>query len=85
MGAVGFLSCCCFLFLPIPLAATVTGGIALAQINKEPERYKGKEFAIAGIALGGLILALVVLANVLQFLGMFVPPQFNSNSFGGGF
>jgi hypothetical protein len=55
-------SCCCCLFsTPLSIAAIVCGIMALNQIKTEPDRYGGKNQAIAGIALGsiGILLALI--------------------------
>jgi hypothetical protein len=65
-GVLGIITtCCCGLFgLPIPLAAIICGGIALAQPNAQ-----GKGMAIGGIALGvlcfivGILLLILVIAN----------------------
>ena len=55
-----------FLFPPLGL---VFGIIALVQISKN-ERYKGKGFAIAGVIISSVILAvfLLMLASVLVYL-----------------
>ena len=65
-GVLGIVTtCCCGLFgLPIPIAAIICGGIAMAQPNAQ-----GKGMAIAGIALGvlcliaGIGLLILVIAN----------------------
>ena len=36
------------------IAAIVTGIVALTKIRNEPEAFKGKPFAIAGLVLGSL-------------------------------
>ena len=48
-----------------PLAAIVTGAIALSQINQNPGTQKGKGLAIAGIVLG----CLTALFNILGLIG----------------
>lgn len=50
----------CFLFLPAVLAV-VFGGIALGQISSDPGQ-SGRGQAIAGLVLGGVSLALILLA-----------------------
>jgi hypothetical protein len=58
LGIVGIPLC--FLFLP-SLLAVIFGGVALNQIKNDPSQ-SGRGRAIAGIILGGVALALVVVA-----------------------
>ena len=52
----GFVLAGCF--GPIPaIIAIVLGLIALSQIKKSPEKYSGKPFAMAGVIIGGVIVA----------------------------
>jgi Na+/H+ antiporter NhaD/arsenite permease-like protein len=64
-GIVGIItSCCCGLLgLPIPLAALICGGIALAQPNSQ-----GKGMAIGGVILGvlGFVVAIVMVVIALS-------------------
>jgi hypothetical protein len=55
-----------FLFPLVPLPI-IFGIIALNQINRTPEAYRGKGMAIFGLVLGGLI-AVALLAFFLLFL-----------------
>jgi hypothetical protein len=49
-------------FGPVPgIIGLVLGLIALSQIKKFPEKYTGKNFAMAGIVIGGLTVAFYVL------------------------
>lgn len=51
-GAISLLTTCiCCYGLPFNVLGIVLGGIALSQINDNPEQ-EGKSFAIAGIATG---------------------------------
>lgn len=76
-GIVGIITtCCCGLFgLPIPLAAIICGGIALAQPNSQ-----GKGMAIAGVVLGvicfllAIVLFVVALSNP-EFIQQFQQMQ----------
>ncbi|MBL7932265.1 MAG: DUF4190 domain-containing protein [Bacteroidia bacterium] len=43
-----------FLFLPA-IPAVLFGLIGLAQINKNPEKYKGKWIAVTGLIIGGIM------------------------------
>ena len=49
-------------FGPVPgIIGLVLGLIALSQIKKSPEKYTGKNFAMAGIVIGALTIAFYVL------------------------
>ena len=50
----------CFLFLPA-LLAVIFGGVALGQISSNPGQA-GRGQAIAGLVLGGVSLAFILLA-----------------------
>ena len=52
------------------LSALVTGILALVQIRRQPEQYKGKGFAWFGIVFGGLGIILII-STVLIFLALF--------------
>ena len=66
-GVIGSLSCCCCLFVPLPIAAIATGAIGLNKIKADPN-LKGKELAIVGIALGGLVLLLTIASIVFNLV-----------------
>ena len=51
---------CCY-GLPFNLIGMVTGGIAILQINKDPENMTGKVMAIGGIVASLLSLVMVLL------------------------
>lgn len=85
-GLVSFpLFCCCgWLGLPLNIVAVVFGVLAISKCNKEPQRWKGKGLAIAGIVLGSLGIVLLilviglgvgaaVLGNILQSMGVNPP------------
>ena len=61
-GILGLLTaCCCFPFnLILPVAALITGGIALFQPSAQ-----GKGMAIAGVVCGGLAILLSVIIIVV--------------------
>lgn len=52
------------------LSAMVTGALALMQIRRQPEQYRGRGFAWFGIVFGGLGLILII-AAVLLFVALF--------------
>ena len=45
-----------------PLLAIIFGAVSLGRINRYPERYRGKGFAVAGIILGLLVAVLLLVA-----------------------
>ena len=72
LGMVSLLiSCCCCGGLPFNLMGVIFSGIALAQINRQPELYNGKGVAVAGLVLSGLSLLLgagiMILSGVLNW------------------
>ena len=79
-GALSLL--CCFKILTGVLGI-IFSLIALSQINREPERYEGRELAIAGIILS-ILGILISIALIIFWLttGVFQFHQFNLNQFG---
>lgn len=65
-GIVGLLAGGCFGPLP-GVAALIMGLVALSQIKKDPEKFGGKPFAIAGVAIGAVSIAFYVML-LLWFL-----------------
>ncbi|MFV0389986.1 MAG: DUF4190 domain-containing protein [Pyrinomonadaceae bacterium] len=70
LGIVGFVLVCCYLGIPIGLAAGITGFLAFRKSN-EIASGNGKGMAIAGMILGGLsilsslvMVILVIISNV---------------------
>lgn len=59
-GIVGLLAGGCFGPLP-GVAALIMGLVALSQIKKDPEKFGGKPFAIAGVAIGAVSIAFYVM------------------------
>ncbi len=49
-GALGLLA----FGIPLGILALILSGLALGKIKQEPDRHKGKGWAIAGMILGGL-------------------------------
>jgi hypothetical protein len=68
LGLAGFISSLVGLFIagiPLGAVAIVFGGISLSKIKKQPQKFKGKGFAIASIIIGiiavaGMIILLVI-------------------------
>ena len=65
LGILGFI----FPFFP-SVTAIILGIVALKRINSEPEKYKGKVMAIAGIVLGVLGIIFIVGLAFLMLLSL---------------
>jgi hypothetical protein len=65
-GLLAFFCCCKFLFSPLGIIFSLVG---LSQINRQPDYYEGRGFAIAGLVLSilsvllGVVLILMALAT----------------------
>lgn len=57
------------------LAGVGLGAAALSKIKRDSQNLKGKEAAIAGIAVGALSLIITILSVVLVVLGLFALPM----------
>ena len=68
LGILSFAMCGCMTAIP----GIVCGHMALGQIKREPERYKGRELAIVGLVLSYIALVLSFLIIPFLFLGAFV-------------
>jgi hypothetical protein len=62
--------CCAFLPLssPLGLTAIITGAIGISQTNKNPQLYRGRGLAIAGLILGciSILMSIVGLVSSLD-------------------
>jgi hypothetical protein len=75
LGIIGIIGTCCagFFACPLPLAAVITGHLAMSQINRNNEGGRG--MAIAGLVMGyasiglGLILLIISLVFNVAALG----------------
>ena len=62
-----FPGCCCgFVGIPLALVALVMGIISIQQINASAGQMGGKGMAIAGTVLGGVAVAVDILAIVFN-------------------
>lgn len=62
---------CCYLGVITAPIAIGLGGYQLSQIKKDPEKFGGKGFSIAGVAIGSgyfVLLAFIILIYGLSFL-----------------
>jgi hypothetical protein len=67
LGIIGLLGFCCYLGLPLGLAAVITGYLGMKNVDKDPIKYGGKGLAIGGIIVG----AISFLLNLLMiFIGI---------------
>jgi hypothetical protein len=65
---LGFLSCVMFGFIS-GIPAVICGHISLSKLKREPNRYKGKRLATAGVVLGYIgILLTIMLALALLLI-----------------
>ncbi len=68
-GILGFLGIWVTLFAGLlGVAALILGIIGLGRFKKEPGYRKGKGFAIAGIVLGGTLIALLLLVAAVLLI-----------------
>jgi hypothetical protein len=74
----GILGLCCG---PLGIAALITGWIAKNKADENPMQYGGRGLALAGMILGGISLALMVLGLILNMFGLLL----NSAGRGGPF
>jgi hypothetical protein len=69
LGLAGFISGLVGLFIasiPLGIIAVVFGSISLSKIKKNPQRYKGRGFAIAAIVLGLVdVVAMILLLGAM--------------------
>ncbi|HRI04877.1 MAG TPA: DUF4190 domain-containing protein [Pyrinomonadaceae bacterium] len=63
---------CCSLGLLLAPGALITGFIALSQIKKDPDRYAGRGFALAGMSIGGVFLVLYILLLAFGILASII-------------
>ncbi len=66
----GFLSFIPYGGLVLSFFAIINGAIGLYKINQEPELYRGRGFAIAGIGMGVLVLSLYALLIFLILMSI---------------
>ena len=73
LGIAGFVtSMAGWLILPIPcgVVGIILSGISMAKINKNPDKFKGKGFAIAGLVVGIVVavLGIILLGAALSLV-----------------
>jgi len=72
-GVLSLIFCCCY-GLPCNILGLVFSSLALVQINRHPDIYEGRGFAITGLALSvtsiliyGLLLAIALASGNVHF------------------
>lgn len=69
-GAILFSFCCGLLSFPLALGAIITGFMGMNNANQNPQKYGGKNLAIAGMVTGGvsllISLGLILISFVLR-------------------
>jgi hypothetical protein len=68
---LGICSVCCYITLLTGPAALITGYIGMKNANENPQVYGGKGLAIAGMIVGGVLFALVLLYVLFWLLVWF--------------
>ncbi len=63
----GILGLCCG---PLGIAALITGWMAKNKVDQNPMEFGGRGMALAGMILGGISVALMILGLLLNMLGM---------------
>lgn len=69
LGITSWVLMCCYLGIPLGLAALITGYIGYSRSNQDPMRYGGGSMAIIGMILGGISFGLTILLIVFGVLG----------------
>ena len=68
LGILSIPSCCCgFVGVPLAVTALVLGIISMGKIRREPQAWKGRGMAIAGIAIASVALLLTLAAFATTF------------------
>ena len=75
-GIIGIFPGCCCILLSVPMGLISIGTGIGGMMTADPRAPIGKILSIIGIVLGGLALAWVVLALVLNAAGVVDPNQF---------
>jgi len=64
-AVASFVSSLLFVLFVPPFAAVIMGIVALVQFENHPEKYKGRGFAVAGLIIGVIGVALILLLAFL--------------------
>lgn len=72
---LGFLSCVIFGILS-GIPAVICGHISLSRLKREPNKYKGRRLAIAGVVLGYIGILLTIMLALAFFLIFFDREKF---------
>jgi uncharacterized membrane protein len=69
LGILGLVLFCCYGGIPFGLVAVILGYLGMQNANNNPTQYGGREMAIAGMVIGGLVLVISILFIFLGILG----------------
>jgi Domain of unknown function (DUF4190) len=69
LGILSIVLFCCYLGLPLGLAAMILGYLGYQNANNDPMQFGGRGMAIAGMIMGGVGLAVMILLIFLGVLG----------------
>lgn len=69
LGILSLLLICCYGGFYFGIAALVIGFLGMNNANKNPSVYGGKNFAIIGMVLGGISLAINIIFVIIAILG----------------
>lgn len=61
LGILSVVMFCCYLGIPLGIAAIITGFLGIKKVNTDPQHYGGEGLAITGMVLGGVSFFLTVL------------------------
>jgi prolipoprotein diacylglyceryltransferase len=89
MGLVGFIlsffGIIPLIGIPFGILAIIFGAKSLTKIKRNPEKYKGKGFAIASIAIGAamLVINIAIVASSIKSINSTPAPSIDTSSMGG--
>jgi hypothetical protein len=69
LGIVSMFLVCFVIGIPLGLGAIITGGLAIRNESREPDRFSGRGMAIGGIVTGAIGLAMGFLIFILYIAG----------------
>jgi hypothetical protein len=69
LSAVGVITICCWGGFPFGIAAIVMGFLAMNNSINNPDRFGGRGLAIAGMAIGAIVLLISSILALIALLG----------------
>lgn len=68
LGILSIFMFCCYLGVPLGMAAMITGFFGIKKVNTDPQYYGGERLAIIGMVLGGVGFFLTFFDLILRIL-----------------